>query len=355
MSDTVPTPRFRAQIPFPQGLKARLVRLVLRAALVLVPLFLLRACLFTYVPPDRIGMRQVAFGPGQGLQKELVKPGYRHQISGYETVRTFPRDVQVVEFTNNPSETEPGHRRINAIKVPTADGYPVDVDVTVLYRLADPYKVVSRYGFGDAYEDAVVVRYTDPLVKQFLGRLFAEQFYADERHRHIRELKDELTRRFRENGLDLKDVLIRQYDYPETFQALTEQKKIQDQAVLANRQFAKQAEVQTRLNQVTAEGQNLINVKSAEFEAQITEINAKKDLYERQKRAEADLLVKSAEASGTEQINRAVEGAGSAKLLRLRRGLALLQSIKGPIYISEDPTDIIRLTGGVEAKGKGRE
>jgi hypothetical protein len=113
--------------------------------------------------------------------------------------------------------------------------------------------------------------------------------------------------------------------------------------VLANRELAKQAEVQTRLNQTIAEGQNLINVKTSEFNAQITEIRAKKDLYERQKRAEADLLIKSAEANGTEQINRALEGAGSAKLLKLRRGLALLNSIKGPIYITEDPTDLGKL------------
>jgi regulator of protease activity HflC (stomatin/prohibitin superfamily) len=356
MSESVTTPRFRASIPWAQGLRARAVRLALRAALVLVPLFLLRACLFTYVPPDRIGMRQVAFGPGKGLQKELVEPGYRRQVSGYEQVRTFPRDVQAVEFTNNPAETGAGHRKIGAVRVPTVDGYPVDVDVTVLYRIADPYKVVSRFGFGDAYEEAVVVRFTDPLVKQHLGKLFAEQFYAEERLHRIADLKNALAQRFQENGLALEDVLIRQYDYPDTFQTLTEQKKIQDQSVLANRQFAKQAEVQTRLNQVAAEGQNLINVKGAEFQAQITEINAKKELYERQKRAEADLLVKSAEASGTEQINRAMEGAGSAKLLRLRRGLALLNSIKGPIYISEDPTDIARLAGGVEkGKGKGKE
>jgi hypothetical protein len=114
--------------------------------------------------------------------------------------------------------------------------------------------------------------------------------------------------------------------------------------VLAQREFTKQAEVQTRLNRTIAEGQNLINVRTSEFNAQITEINANKELYERQKRAEADLLVKSAEADGTEQINRALEGPGSAKLLKLRRGLALLNSIKGPIYITEDPTDLGKIT-----------
>jgi hypothetical protein len=53
--------------------------------------------------------------------------------------------------------------------------------------------------------------------------------------------------------------------------------------------------------------------------------------------------VRSAEAEGTQQINTAMEGAGSDKLLKLRKGLAILNGIKGPIYISEDPTDLSRI------------
>ena len=250
----------------------------------------------------------------------------------------------MVEFTNNPAESGAGHRQMPAINVPTVDGYPVDVDVSVLYRLKDPYKVASKFGFGRGYEESVVIRFTDFLVKRYLGELLAEQFYHETRLAKVAALKADLASRFAPNGLELADVLIRQYDYPQTFQTLTEQKKIQDQSVLANQQLAKQNEVQTRLNQTIAEGKNLINVKSSEFNAQITEINARKDLYERQKHAEADLLIKSAEANGTELINRAVEGAGSAKLLKLRRGLALLDSIKGPIYITEDPTDLGKIS-----------
>ena len=138
-------------------------------------------------------------------------------------------------------------------------------------------------------------------------------------------------------------MLIRQYDYPDTFQSLTEQKKIQDQSVLTNRELTKQAEVDTRLKQTVAEGQNLINLRTAEFQAQITGINAQRALYERSRHAEADLLVRKAEATGNEMINRSMEGAGSDKLLRLRKGLALLNGIKGPIYISDDPTDLNRL------------
>jgi regulator of protease activity HflC (stomatin/prohibitin superfamily) len=338
------TPRFRLQSEFLTATRSRLGRAIRLVLLIGAPVLILRTCATTYVAPDEVGLRQISFGPHKGLQKELVQSGYRREVSGYERIFTFPRDLQVIEFTNNPVESEARHRVLPAINCPTVDGYPVSIDVSVLYRIANPYLVVSRFGFGKAYEDSVVIRFTDPGVKHHLGELRAEEFYRDSRLQKVSDLRRELAARFAENGLQLSDIVVRQYDYPATFQKLTEQKKIQDQSVLANRALAKQNEVQTRLNEITAEGQNLINVKTADFQAQITEINALKDLYERQKHAEGDLLVRSAEAAGSEQINRAMEGPGSEKLLRLRKGLAVLNAIEGPIYITEDPTDIGRMS-----------
>ncbi len=341
-------PRFKAKFPvkipsfrFRGG---KFVSFLFKILLVLSPILFVRGCLLTYVAPGEIALRQISVGPSKGLQKTLVGPGYRRQIRGWETVRTFPRDIQVIEFTNDASERGADHRMVGAINVPTVDGYPVAVDMTVLYRIADPFLVVSRFGFGKAYEDNVVIRFTDPYVKQYLGELRAEQFYGEQRLVKAHQLKLDLAKRFKENGLYLADVLIRQYDYPDTFQSLTEQKKIQDQSVLTNRALAKQAEVDTRLRQTVQEGQNAINVKTAEFQAEITGINAQRDLYERSRHAEADLLVRKAEAQGSELINRAMEGPGSDKLLKLKKGLALLNSIKGPIYINEDPTDLGRLS-----------
>ena len=337
-------PGFRVFPALLADLRRRLGRVLMLGIALIVPVLFLRACAIKYVAPDEIGLRQIAYGPYKGLQKEIVQPGYRRQIASYETIQTFPRDVQILEFTNTSSETTKKHRTLPAINCPTVDGYPVAVDVTVLYRVADPFAVVSRFGFGRAYEDSVVLRFTDPTVKHYLGELRAEEFYRDTRLQKVARLKADLAARFKENGLVLADLLVRQYDYPATFQALTEQKKIQDQSVLTNQALGKQAEVQTRLNQMSAQGKNMVNVKTAEVEAQITAINAQRDLYIRSRHAEADLLVKSAEANGTEMINKAMEGAGSDKLLRLRKGLAILNGIKGPIYISGDPTDVVTLS-----------
>jgi len=302
-------PRFSAKFPLKMpSFKFRgggLFSFLFKVLLVLSPLLFVRGCLITYVAPNEIALRQISVGPSKGLQKTLVGPGYRRQIRGWETVRPFSRDIQIVEFTNDASERSPDHRTVSAINVPTVDGYPVAVDMTVLYRIADPFLVVSRFGFGKAYEDNVVIRFTDPFVKQYLGELRAEEFYGEHRLIKAQQLKLELSKRFKENGLYLADVLIRQYDYPDTFQALTEQKKIQDQSVLTNRALAKQAEVETRLRLTAAQGQNFINVKTAEFQAEITGINAQRDLYQRSKHAEADLLVRKAEAQGSALINQA--------------------------------------------------
>lgn len=323
----------------------RFMGLLLKLLLVVSPLLFIRACVVTYVAPDQIGLRQISLGPDKGLQKELVRPGYRRQIRSYESIRTFPRDIQIIEFTNTDSERGGDHRSVAAINVPTVDGYPVAVDVTVMFRIADPFLVVSKFGFGRSYEDNVVIRFTDPFVKQYLGELRAEEFYRDRRLAQVRQLRNALGARFKENGIQLLDVVIRQYDYPDTFQQLTEAKKIQDQSVLTNRALAKQAEVETRLKQVAAEGENAINLRAAEFEALVTGLHAQRELYERSRHAEADLLVRSAESQGNELINRSMEGAGSDKLLRLRKGLALLNSIKGPIYVDGDLTDLGRLGG----------
>src|SRR5262245_15731535 len=70
MFESMKSPRFKVQSPFLQQLRGRIGRIGFWLVLVLVPLFFLRACVFTYVPPGQIGVRQVSYGFSKGLQKE---------------------------------------------------------------------------------------------------------------------------------------------------------------------------------------------------------------------------------------------------------------------------------------------
>ena len=201
-------PRFRIQSRFLNDLRRRFGRIVIIFLAAIIPMFLFRACFLQYMEPDTIALRQISFGPSKGLQKELVTPGYRRAVTGYERIHAFPRDIQIVEFTNTSSESNDSHRMLPAINCPTVDGYPVAIDVSVLYRVADPFRLVSKFGFGRGYEDGVVIRFTDPAIKHYLGELRAEEFYSEARLAKIQLAKKELAGRFKENGLELNDILI---------------------------------------------------------------------------------------------------------------------------------------------------
>ena len=52
----------------------------------------------------------------------------------------------------------------------TSDGYNVSVDITILYRVSDPYKVVTKVGFSQG----LIVAEDKAKIILGKGRLFSE-------------------------------------------------------------------------------------------------------------------------------------------------------------------------------------
>ncbi len=68
-------------------------------------------------------------------------------------------------------------RKDKAAHIQTSDGFFVDVDVSILYHIADPYKVFTIIGPGNLFEDNGIIPKTEPALKETLGELTTEQFY----------------------------------------------------------------------------------------------------------------------------------------------------------------------------------
>ena len=100
--------------------------------------------------------------------------------------------------------------------------------------------------------------------------------------------------------------------------------------MLANRELTKQAEVQTRLNQEIGRGEQSDQRRRARSSTRRSPRSMRRRTSTSARSTpRGTCWSRSAEANGTEQVNRALEGSGSAKLLKLRRGLALLNGIEG--------------------------
>lgn len=282
---------------------------------------------FVTVEPNEFGIKQVNIGLKTGIQPAVYETGLHFLMPlGMEVMHRFPRDTQVLELTNFPESAAKGVRREKAAHIQTSDGFFVDVDVTMLYRIADPYKVITTVGPGRLFEDNAIIPKAESKLKEALGEMTTEEFYnsplREKKSRHALEL---LNEELNPKGIVVGHILVRYFVYSAEIQRNIEEKKLKDQMVFTNQSKAKAAMEEALLKKARQEGEANIKVTLEEGKAYVMKKNAEKDLYVRSKTAEADLLVNLAEARKTELINLAYQKSGSDKLV----GLKMAEVYKG--------------------------
>lgn len=275
--------------------------------------------LLVNVAANEFGIKQVKIGLNRGVQEEVYEAGLHLVIPGMEVMHLFPRDIQIFEMTNFPTAVTRLHRYEKAAHIQTSDGFFVDVDITIMYRIVDPYLVITTVGPGRFFEDNGIIPKAEPILKQALGVIPTEEFY-DSKLRVEKTLiaKELLNKELNPKGMQVDHVLVRYFQYSAEIQKNIEAKKLQDQLVFKNMAERGAAEEAAKLSKVIAEGEALIRIKLQEGEAYQVARLGERDLYVRKKHAEGDLLVKLAEAKKTELKNAALRGAGSARLVGLK-------------------------------------
>ena len=309
-------------------LLARLVRV--RALWVVFGCWLLfeilGASCTTYVPPNMMAIKQVYFGAHAGMRPERYGPGLHFCVSGVERLHLFPADLQVVNLSDSSSEVSARFRSAPSIKIQTSDGYNVQLDVTLLFRLLDPYKVFTEAGPGRAFEDRLVIPRADRILRKTLGELNSEEFYQGPRRiEKAHAAHDQLAAELAPYGIAVDAVLVRRYVYDERYQQLIEGRKIKDQTVFLRQAEAKAAIEQRKRDTIVAEGKATQEVELARGRAEVEKLHAQADLYKRKRDADGKLLVELAEAKGTQLENSALQGAGSENLV----GLKMADALKG--------------------------
>lgn len=307
-------------------------RLAVIGAVGLVGFGVLWALFSQNIEADEVAVRQVYFGPGSGIQSEpLYGPGTHLVLPGYERLHTFPRNVQTLDFNDAERSFAAAKLGVNyhwapSIRIQTSEGYQVTVDVTVLYRVSDPYTVLTKVGQGRLFETQVVERRADKILRETLGALNAEDFFNDDiRMTRVGEAQAALSEEVAEWGIQVWGVLLREYSYDERYQQAIEDRKIQDQRVFKNQAESLSAARGAERDRVMAQGDATINVEQERGRAEVRKIAAEADAYYRERIAAGDLLVALAEAEGTELENRALRAVGAANLV----GLEMAKTMEG--------------------------
>lgn len=301
--------RLLARIP------RRLVRWAVLVLIVLaIPLTLFRS-FFVYIEPNEFGIKEVKIGVQRGIQEKVYTAGYVFvKPFGFERMHRFPRSRQVLELTGFPQGAKAGAYRVYepAAKIQTSDGYYVDVDISIIYRITEPFVVMKTLGPGRRYLDNAMLPKTEPIMKQAFGQLTTEDFYnAPLRVEKARVARDQLSKELAANGIEVEHVLVRYFKYSDKLQKNIEEKKLQDQLVFKNQAEARAAAEEINLKRVVEEGEADVRVTLEEGQAYKVRIDAERELYVRKKRAEADLMVKLADAKAAEMRNEAMQVIGA--------------------------------------------
>ena len=300
------------------------VRLLWAVAGVWLVIYVMGASCSTYIPPDMVGVRQVYYGSQAGIRNETYGPGLHFVAAAVERLHLFPHDLQVINFSDSSSEVSQQFRSAPSIKIQTSDGYNVQLDVTVLYRLTDPYRVFVEAGPGKAYEDRLVIPRVDRILRKTLGELNSEEFYQGPRRiEKAKAAHDQLVTEVAPFGIQVEAVLVRGYTYDSKYQQLIEGRKIKDQTVFLRQAEAKAAIEQRKRDTAVAEGKAAQETELSRGRAEVEKLRAQADLYERRRAAEGKLLVELADAKGTALENTALQGVGSENLVGLKMAEAL--------------------------------
>lgn len=290
--------------------------LVVAAAVII----LLYNLFFVYIEPNQYGIKLVKIGLHRGVQETVYDSGLRWVIPfGFQEMHTLPKDIQVLELTNFRDTASTDSRKERAAHIQTSDGFFVDVDVSILYRIEDPYKVFTIVGPGSLFEDNGIIPKAEPALKATLGELTTEEFYNSPlRVERSQAACDMLNRELRPKGILVEHVFVRYFHYSPEIQRNIEEKKLKDQLVFKNQAEARAATEAATLLKIEQEGKARVAVELEGGKAYVTKRNAEKDLYVRKKKAEADLLVKLAEAEKASLKNEALRGAGSERMVGLK-------------------------------------
>lgn len=298
--------------------------------LVILILFLigfLYATCTQYIRPDEFAVKEVdvpmpLLTGAAGIHTNIYDTGVRWRTPGCEKFLIFPKSIRAVTLhskNRRGADTEEKFVRYeDAAHIQTSDGFFINLDVSILYRVIDPYKVIKYFGAGTLYEQNGIIFQAEPTFKATMGTLHPEDFFnAEQRVAKQNEARDKFNEQSIPRGLKVEHVLIRYPQYHEAVQARIEARNIQEQTKQKNIEEAKLAQANASLNEVVKQGEASLTIKLMEGSNFVTRLTAQMDAYRRKQASEANKLMALADAEKQRMINEAYQGVGSDRLVGL--------------------------------------
>jgi regulator of protease activity HflC (stomatin/prohibitin superfamily) len=230
---------------------------------------------FVQVDAGQVGVKKM-FGK---IQNDVLESGLHFINPLYEVEKI---DVKTLNYTMSGVHNEGDKTGDDAIKVLTADGLEVTIDLTVLFRVnkTEAPKLLKETGVD--FQEKIVRPISRTKIRDNAVYYDAISLYSTKRDefqaRIYKSIEDEFTKR----GLQLENLLVRNITLPASVKAVIEQKINAEQdaqkmqfVLLKEKQEAERKRVEA---QGISDYQRIINVGLTDNQLQYEQIKAMKEL-----------------------------------------------------------------------------
>jgi len=230
---------------------------------------------FVQVDAGQVGVKKM-FGK---IQNDVLESGLHFINPLYEVEKI---DVKTLNYTMSGVHNEGDKKGDDAIKVLTADGLEVTIDLTVLFRVnkTEAPKLLKETGVD--FQEKIVRPISRTKIRDNAVYYDAISLYSTKRDefqaRIYKSIEDEFTKR----GLQLENLLVRNITLPASVKAVIEQKINAEQdaqkmqfVLLKEKQEAERKRVEA---QGISDYQRIINVGLTDNQLQYEQIKAIKEL-----------------------------------------------------------------------------
>jgi len=234
----------------------------------------LTACIVE-IEAGQVGVKKL-FGK---VQEDVLGSGL-HFINPLLEVEKM--DIKTQNYTMSGIHDEGAKSGDDAIRVLTADGLEVTIDLTVLYKLlpSDAHKIVRETGLD--YTDKIVRPLTRTKIRDNAVYYEAVSLYSTKREEFQQRIFKSIDDDFKKRGLILEQLLVRNITLPQSVKVTIEQ-KISAEQDAQKMQFVLQKERQEAdRKRVEAQGiadyQHIISESLTDKQLQYEQIKAMKEL-----------------------------------------------------------------------------
>ncbi len=258
--------------PSPQTFK--ITNLIRLAGILVMTLGVLTAC-FVQVGSGQVGVKTL-FGK---VESDILTSGMNF-VNPLMDVKMM--DIKTQNYTMSAIRDEGNKTGDDAIRVLTADGLEVIIDLTILYRVVPTEAPNLLREVGLDYTDKIVRPITRTRIRDNAVSYDAVSLYSSKREEFQVRISKSIEENFKSRGLILEQLLIRNIALPASVKGTIEE-KIQAEQEAQKMQFVLQKEKQeAERKRVEAQGiadyQHIISEGLTDKQLQYEQIKAMKEL-----------------------------------------------------------------------------